>query len=169
MMDSHRVALRMKDYYDQHYYLDGYDGGLDYIRYLEQILDEEFQQATPTETNVDITTVAGTLRFDIYDTEKDTVYDIPWRISRGVADYWSRAIETTGEPVSCSVIAEVTNDALKIIDPLAQDLINSVQDGPDEEYYNRFFSIIIKHVRTIIWNVTEDDGSCSASFEVYVQ
>jgi len=169
MMDPYRVARNMEDYYRSRYYQDGYDGGLDFIRQLEVVLDEEFQLATPTETNVDITTVAGTLKFDIYEVTENNVYRMPWIISEGVADYWGRAIETTGIPVSCDNIESVTNDAPKIIDPLAYDLINQVQVGPDSTYYHRFFDIIIKHVRTIIWTVKESDGNCDATFTVYVQ
>ena len=166
-MDSYRAGKLLSDYYLNLRDCHCYNGGQEVLRYMEKVMDNEFQQATKSLTNIDITTPKGTLYFGeryFKDSEQ-----MPWIIGHEVARYWSTTIETTGEPVSCSSISSVTNDAWKIEEPIALDLINMAKANIIREPYDQyFFKIIFDHVRTIRWTVEESDGSCDKTFTVQV-
>jgi len=167
-MDENRAAENYKTALDSFLSQHPYDGGLDSVRALERILDQEFQSAEPTNPNIDITTPAGTLNFgDLRSVEPKS--EVPWILAREIARYWSTTIEPTGEPVSCDSIDSVENDAIKIIEPIATDLVNAIDRELHYPPFYDFFHIIFKHVREIIWTVKESDGGgCSETIETKV-
>lgn len=125
-----------------------------FINILETILNSEFQNAETTNSNVDITTVNNTL--NIF---RSTPYNMAHEIAFGCCEYWSRAIELSGEPVSGTGINEIYNDAIEHVVPLENELLSIYNGSNSYPSYLEFVSVIFKHVRNIIWYVTEEDES----------
>ena len=167
-MDSLRAAKKVSEFYLKLRDCSCYNGGQDVLRYLEKVMDEEFQNATRSMDNIDITTPKGTLYFGIR-TFEDSV-NMPYIIGHEVARYWSTTIVPDATPQKCKKIDSVTNDAWKIENPIAEDLINMAKANlVREPYYQEFFKIIFDRVRTIRWTVVEkDDKGCKATFTVQV-
>ena len=166
-MDSYRAGKLLSDYYLSLRDCHCYNGGQEVLRYMEKVMDNEFQKATRSLDNIDITTPAGTLYFGIRKFE-DSV-NMPWIIGKEVARYWSVTIQTTGTPQACDEIKSVTNDALKIATPIALDLINMAKANIIRTPYDQyFFKVIFDHVRTIRWTVKEGGGGCDKTFTVQV-
>ena len=130
---------------------------------IETSLDAEFQKAVPTYLNVDITTPAGSLKFDIVSPETFALH-----IATRVSEYWAKAIELTGEPQSCNTIETVVNDAPKIIPIITSGLLSIYNGNVKVPSYSEFCSVIINAVKTIIWQVHESDSTCGTDFTVTV-
>lgn len=126
-----------------------------FIDIWQNELDLEFQKANQTNLNFKITPPFNTLYIqehitNIYDGEKQCEY-----ISRAVTDWWSKAIDK-GEPAYLNAVVNVVNDAEKIYEPLYNDILNLRNKGNEyNDGYLRLHETIIKHIKTIIWTVTE--------------
>ena len=74
-------------------------------------------------------------------------------------------METSGSPAALDVIVSVTNDAMKIALPIANNLLSATgKTAESKPLYFDFVEAIYKEVRTIIWTITElkaSDGSTS--------
>ena len=136
-----------------------------YLRYIASVLDAGFQQATRTNPNIDITPPAGSLSFDICAPQ-----EMANEIATKCALYWAATITPSGSPVACAAIVSVSNDAMKIIQPIVSGLLAiGGSRVPIEPYHYRFVDVIYEAVKTIIWSVTEADGSgCNTTIQTKV-
>jgi hypothetical protein len=125
-----------------------------YLRILEKVLDEDFQKAEPTLENIDITTVAGTLKI-----QRTVPQKMAYSIALGVCTYWSKTIETSGDPESNTGIDAVVNDAMVYVKPMETDILAIYKNRPSYPEYYEFVSVIFKYVKQIIWIVDESDSS----------
>ena len=167
-LDALRVATimetKMEHIYDDPYYTGKY---CSFIKLIENELDKEFQKGKVTLENVDITTPKGSLHFDICRWED--VYRSCKEIGDKCASYWSKTIQPTGKPQSCRKITGVTNDASKIASPISTELCSlATSVRISEPFYYEFCNIILKHVKTIVWTVTESDSTCDSTFTVKI-
>lgn len=122
-----------------------------FFQMLADEMDVEFQKATPSQTNVDITTPAGTLTYE----EQDDVVQNAYEIGTKTAAYWALTIMPTGIPV-VGTITTVTNTAMSIASPLAQEIL-SIASNEQTGTFKKIVDVIIKHVKTITWTVIELD------------
>lgn len=126
-----------------------------FIDIWQKELDLEFQKAKQTNLNFQITPPFNTLYIQehittIYDGKKQCEY-----ISRAVTDWWAKAIGI-GKPAYLNAVVGVVNDAEKIYAPLYNDILNLRNKGNEyNDGYLKLHETIIKHVKTIIWTVTE--------------
>jgi len=129
-----------------------------FLQTLSTIIDTNFQQATPSLPNIDITTPAGTFNIAESGNMLNTIAD-------ACVAYWSNTVSPTGSPVSCSAIASVSNTASSIHPIIISGLLGITgRTVPSEPYYNEFIDVIFNAVKTIQWTVTEADGTpCSAT------
>ena len=126
-------------------------GITNFFQKLAQIMDDEFQKATPSMTNVDITTPAGTLTYE----EKSDPVEHATEIGTKTAAYWALTIMPTGTPTLVSIVS-VVNTAASIAAPLAADIL-SLGSTTETGTFQKLVDTIIKHVKTITWTVTELD------------
>jgi len=124
-----------------------------FITVLNQIVDTEFQNATPTDNNIDITTVAGTLAIPL---------GLPDTMAHDIATacctYWSLAIKTSGSSVSGFGITGITNDAMNYITPMETEILAINNGQPQTPNFLNIVSVIFKYSRQIIWFVDEGNG-----------
>jgi hypothetical protein len=84
-----------------------------------------------------------------------------------LASYWSSQL-TPGVPQVCGAITSVTNDASKIESPIISYLA-SLGDTERNPPYEHIFEFIENQVKSIIWTVTESDGSpCNSTYTVTI-
>jgi len=135
--------------------------GVSTLVVIAQILDTGFQLATPSETNVDISPPAGSLKFP-------PVFGKQLLINIGLecARYWSAA-KAPGSPVSRSSIS-LSNDAAKIAAPITANLTALCYGGYQTPYYFNFVDAIHKEVKTVVWKVTESNALGSTNYVVTV-
>jgi len=124
--------------------------GSDFLQVLSSILDVDFQKATPSAVNIDITTPEGSL--DIGYTNSP---DMPKVIGQHVADYWAITIQPSGTPLKDTIVA-VVNDAAKIAEPIESG-IKSLQSGNGSPAYDDLIEVIFSNVKTIVWEIEETD------------
>lgn len=162
-LNETRISNKMSDKYGNFCTDKSFDNNLYnkrmFIDIWQEELDKEFQMADQSNNNFVITPPAGTLFFDFADTGFGE--QMCRNISNGVCEYWSKAIGL-GSPAHLDVIITVTNDALEHIEPLYNDIINIRTNSLESNYFLRIHEIIMKHVKEIIWTVTEmktSDGS----------
>lgn len=122
-----------------------------FFQMLANECDTEFQNATPSLENVDITTPAGTLTF----VEQDDPVQNAYEIAKKVSAYWALTIMPTGKPQTVT-ITTVVNTATTIINPLATEILSLGGVEPTGTF-RKLIDTIIKHVKTIVWTVTELD------------
>ena len=140
-------------------------GNSNFMRSLEKNMDDEFQKAIPTETNVFIKTPAGTLNFGDNYGKQSYISDI----ANGVYNYWKQTIEPSGSPVSCASISEVTNDAEIVIPIIISGLTNMANPNKvSNPPYLEFCKVITNAVREIKWTVVEDCIVKDTTFTVHV-
>lgn len=150
-MSESSLADRIANQYDDVKNMDDRDDNT-YLRLLEVSIDNEFQRAVPTMTNVDITTPANTLKINLV-----SVYEMAREIATACCTYWSTAIETSGVPAVGKEIVSVTNDAMTHIEPLTNDIL-AIYDGHNSNPpYMEFSEVLLTHMRNIEWTVTETD------------
>ena len=131
---------------------------------LNTILDAGFQQAIPTQLNVDITTPAGTLNIPY-----GSSYDMAKNIGVECARYWSDTIATTGAPQSCAGIDSISNTAGSIATIIETGLLALGTGVRRDPPYVDFVDVIYNAVKTIVWTVNESDALlCSATLTVTV-
>lgn len=123
-----------------------------FFQVIAQELDIEFQKGTVSLKNVDITTPAGTLEF----IEQSTAFDNIREIAEKTSAYWATTIMPTGIPQT-KTISVVVNTAASIIAPIIADLTAYSMSPIQDNGFKRFVEIIITHVKTITWTVTELD------------
>jgi len=163
-MDANTPANNINKAY-QHMLVTGYTDSKMLLNTIVKELDKEFQKGSTTLNNVDITTPAGSLNFnDVIGITNANAF----RIATNVSDYWAKTIELTGSPESCS-ISSVENDASKIINPMANELLNLYKGDIETPSYFKFCDIIIRNVKTIIWKVHESSSNCNSDFVVNVK
>lgn len=125
------------------------------IKHFFQIIadevDTEFQNATPNMTNVDITPPSGTLTY----VPQDDVVQNAYEIAKKTSVYWALTITPTGTPVVGTIVS-VVNTAASIINPLAMEIL-SIASAESTGTFKKLIEVIIKHVKTITWTVTELD------------
>lgn len=97
-----------------------------FIDILNIVIDEEFQNAEPTVPNIDITTVAGTL-----DIQRNIPSKMAYEIAYACCEYWSMAVETSGESVSVLGISEIVNDAMDYVTPMEQEIL-AINNGENQ-------------------------------------
>lgn len=136
--------------------MDPFPGSSFLLDYIAEVLDSEFQKATPSLTNVDITPPAGSLSFPVASEEL-----MPDIIGAQCAVYWSMTVTPTGIPVNTctaipSSIVSVSNDADKIESVISSGLkALSGSTEPVTPHYLGFVNVIIDAVKTIMWTVNE--------------
>ena len=127
---------------------------------IAKALDEEFQKATKNLPNFDITPPANTLsfRFKRYGRSGGVAEQNATHIAKKIAEYWAKAI-APGTPVKYPHIT-VTNDAMKIVEPLTDDILSLRTSYIRPEGYVLFAKIIVENIYTINWTIVErdDDG-----------
>lgn len=165
-MNIGSCAKEISDKYNSLKNSDNFNGGCDLLRAIEKSLDKNFQSATPTFKNIDITTPKGSLNFG--SCEQSDIFTLAQRIGSGVADYWAKTIEPTGIPQSCGGIAQVTNTASTIAPLITGQLLASANNQISLPPYSNMVSIIITSVKTIIWTVVESSSNCSSTYTVTV-
>lgn len=136
-----------------------------YIDIWQKELDDEFQKATKSQENFDITVPAGTLFIDFADTGQGK--RMCMNIATGVMVYWSKAIGL-GAPAYLDKVESVVNDAITHIMPLYNDILSIRTSTEISDYYMEIHTKIIKHVRNIQWTVIEkrfSDNSTTAYIE----
>lgn len=135
-----------------------------FLRLMSSIIDDGFQQATPSAPNIDITAPAGTLMFEAVGDS-----GMAAEIGTKCAAYWAAAITPTGTPVSCSSIASVSNDAAKIADVISSGLMALTgSTEPLVPAYYDFVDVIYGAVQTIVWTITETGAECNATLSATV-
>jgi hypothetical protein len=130
-------------------------------------LDNEFQKATPSMTNVDITTPAGSLKFNIKEASVANDPTNALEIATKVSEYWAKTIQPTGTPVSGKQITVVVNTAATIISPLTSALLSMGLSSAQGDNFSKFTNTIITQVKTIVWTVTEIDPTIAPYPMVY--
>ena len=125
---------------------------------IARVLDVEFQKATKNYPNFDITPPANTLSFKFkkYGRSGGTAKINARFIATKIAEYWAKAI-APGTPVKYPHIT-VTNDAMKIIEPLTADILSLRTSHIRPEGYIAFARVIIKNIYTINWTIIERDS-----------
>lgn len=157
---STNILLGKRDNFtDEHY---GHYPKDEFIRIWEKEVDAEFQKASKTNPNFDITPPAGSLDFSFADTPMGLTMCM--NIALGTMQYWAKAI-AFGTAAHLDVVIAVTNDAMSHVIPLYNDIL-SIRTNSALDSYSvfmlRIHSKIMKHVRNITWYVTElntSDGS----------
>jgi len=87
--------------------------------------------------------------------------------AKSIADYWVSQV-TPGSPQNCGAITSVTNDASKIESEIAN-YLSGLGDIERTPYYEHLFEFIENQVKSIIWTVSESDGSgCSSTYNVSI-
>ena len=162
-MDENALGITLYQDYKELLEMDPFPGDQWFLDKMTSRIDEEFQKAIPTSTNVDITTPAGSLRFIA---STDMVIEIAYKC----ASYWENTIDATGTPVSCATIVSVSNNASSIASIIRTGLLSlAAKQLVEADYYKEFCKVIFDAVRTIVWDVSEADPSgCSSSFTVTV-
>lgn len=125
---------------------------LTFLDILDKVIDEEFQNAQPTNSNIDITTVAGTL-----DIKHSLPNQMAYEIAHACCVYWSKAIETSGDPVSGTSILSIENDAMEYVEPMEAEILSLAANGAQEEHFLNLITVVFKYCRMIIWFVDEAD------------
>jgi len=125
---------------------------------IARALDIEFQKATKNYPNFDITPPANTLSFKFkkYGREGAIAKSNARYIATKIAEYWSKAI-APGTPVVYPNIT-VSNDAMKIIEPLTLDILSLRTSYIHPGGYAAFAKVILKHIYTINWTIIEKDN-----------
>lgn len=169
MLDTSSAASAINTKYQNELRPLPFNGDTYLLGIIANVLDSGFQQATKSNPNIDISPPAGSLQFDLIGVSIDN-YSYAYEIGNKCALYWSKTITPTGSPVSCGSISSVTNDAMKIAPIIAQGLIGlGGSKVPVEPYYYNFVNVIYSAVKTIVWTVSESDGSgCSATITTTV-
>lgn len=154
-LNSSSVAANINNMYTEYKELamnagldpDTYRADFDAFNFLDklaEILDAGFQEATPTNPNIIITTPAGTLSF----TSKDD-------IGTGCQNYWMNTLETSGEPVEESQIVSIVNTA-STIGTIINNGINGLgRSTISSEPFKDLVDVIFNAVKDIVWSVTE--------------
>lgn len=122
-----------------------------FFQVIADELDVEFQNAVPSMTNVDISPPSGTLTY----VPQDDVVQNAYEIAKKTSAYWALTITPTGTPVAGTIVS-VSNTAASIINPLASEIL-SIASSDSTGTYKKLIETIIKHVKTIMWTVTELD------------
>jgi len=128
-----------------------------FLTFLETILDNAFQNATPSATNFLLTPPAGTFHIDVVNNVAT-----PATIAKACKDYWLLAI-LPGSPVSCNGIDSVINDASKIEAPITAQLTALGMEQVYSPAFIKFVDIIFNNVKTIIWTIQESDSTCNST------
>lgn len=173
-MSSTMTASKLSNKYSELLSMDTFPGDSFLLDYIASTLDAEFQKATPSLPNIDITTPAGTLNFPVADESQMASI-----IGKNCADYWSMTVAVTGIPVNIcpvvpSTIVSVTNDAAKIETIITNGILTLAGSAePVVPNYLNFTDIIINAVKTITWIVNEDvtylsPVPCSGTYTVTV-
>jgi len=155
-MDPNSLANTLDAKYSKLLAMDPFPGESYFLDFIALTVDAEFQKATSTLPNIDITTPAGTLTFPVASEEL-----MPDIIGNQCAAYWSVTITNTGIPVNIctevpSTIVSVSNDANKIASVISNGLKALAGSSvPVVPYYLGFTNVIIEAVKTIIWTVNE--------------
>lgn len=123
-----------------------------FIDIWQKELDDEFQKATKSQQNFDITPPAGSLFIEFADTGFGKTMCL--NIATAVMVYWSKAI-SLGAPAYLDVVIAVSNDAITHIMPLYNDILSIRTTGEISDYFMKIHETIIKHVKNIKWMVTE--------------
>lgn len=161
-----KCAKEISDKYNSILNNNSYNGDCTLLRTLEQALDKNFQSASPSLENIDITTPKGSLNFG--SCKQSDVSTMASRIGKGVADYWAKTIEPTGTPQGCKKIVAVTNTASSIASTITSQLLSAADNVESLPPYSKMVNIIITSVKTIVWTVTESDSDCSSTFTVTI-
>lgn len=125
--------------------------GPSFLQTLSSILDADFQKATPTASNIDISTPAGSLNI-VYTNSPDMAKVI----GQHVAAYWAKTTQPSGGPVK-DAIESVSNNASGIAGPIESGIRN-LKSGNGSLAYNDIVEVIFSNVKTIVWEITETDA-----------
>lgn len=130
----------------------------EFIRIWEKEVDAEFQKASKSNPNFDISPPAGSLNFGFADTPMGL--NMCMNIAMGTMTYWAKAI-VPASPAHLNVVIAVSNDAIAHALPLYNDILsirtNNGLDGASD-FMLRIHSKIMTHVRNIKWTVVEMDS-----------
>jgi len=161
MFEPTRVAKEWRDIYTTDALKQPDWTKLKYFVIMDKVLDKWFQKCDriPCQ-NFDITPPAGTLQAfskitKLY-TDQNTAYKNAWIIAEGIMKYWSKAIKPA-EPCKLSKVTQVINDALIHIEPLANDIIK-IRSKKEHNGYLDLATIIYKHIKSITWEIIEEDS-----------
>lgn len=145
------TANRLNSEYENYKKAQNYD----FLSLFNSILDEDSQKAEPSMTNVDITTVAGSLNITYVDPKQQTL-----EIATKYMTYWGNAIATSGIPVTLpkqGFIVSVVNDAMSYVSPCKAELdaiAQNVKEG--ENPYMKFIEVLYKYAKSIKWQIVEN-------------
>lgn len=137
-------------------------GGPEFVSYLESVIDDGFQAAAPSMSNVDISPAAGTFTLPVAGGGIT-----PDAIGQACADYWALAIGK-GSPAVLSQVNSVSNDAAKIAAPITASLVAMDRSAYSTPYYYDFVTAIYAEILTIVWTVVESDSNGSTTLTVNV-
>lgn len=83
-----------------------------------------------------------------------------------ISEYWISQV-TFGQPQYVSIVS-ITNDAAKIRAPIENYLCTYPGGQESSPYYEHLFNFIEQQVKTIVWTVTEFDGSANVDYPVTI-